>query len=122
MSTAVTSAPSGHISNLEQHACTPSPESPEQSMLARLAEAVLQIPPFVHAYCSSATGLGVHGLLSSVSRSGIQMLLPISLPVGDVVQVTIAHCRAFFGEVLYCVKRSGTFLINIVFSSRHKPE
>jgi hypothetical protein len=96
---------------------------PEQSMfLARLAEAVLQIPPFIQVYCSSATGVGVHGLLKSVCRSGLQILVPASLPLRDVVQVTIANCRAVFGEVLYCVKRSGSYRVGIVFVPRHKPE
>jgi hypothetical protein len=102
---------------------TKRPRLPEQSMFpARLAEAVLQIPPFTQVYCSTAAGLGVHGSLKSVSRSGLQVLVPVSLPLRGVVQVTIAHCRAVFGEVLYCIKRSSIYQMGIVFSSRHRPE
>jgi len=99
-----------------------SPVPPEQSMfLTRLAEAVLQIPPFVQVYCSSATGVAVHGMLKSVSRSGLQVLLPASLPAGDIVQTTIANCRVVFAEVLYCVKRSGGYCVGMVFTYRYKP-
>jgi hypothetical protein len=96
---------------------------PEQSMfLSRLAEAVLQIPPFIQVYCSSTSGVGAYGLLKSVSRSGLLIVIPASLPPQDVVQITIANCRSIIGKVLYCVKRSGTYRVGIVFMSRHKPE
>jgi hypothetical protein len=102
---------------------TQSPVRPEQSMfLTRLAEAVLQIPPFVQVYCASASGVAVYGVLKSVSPSGLQVLLPASLPAGDVVQITIANCRAVFAEVLYCVKRSGGYRVGMVFTYRHTPE
>ena len=102
---------------------TKSPVRPEQSMfLTRLAEAVLQIPPFVQVCCFSATGIVVDGLLKCISRSGLQVLLPAYLPAGDVVQLTIANCRAVFAEVLYCVKRSGGYRVGMVFTHRHKPE
>jgi len=101
---------------------TQSPEIPERSLLAtRLAEAVLRIPPFIHVYCASP-GLRVHGLLRSVSRTGLQVLLPVPLPLGDIVQVSIAHCRAIFGEAFCCIKRSGIYQMDIVFLSRPKPE
>jgi hypothetical protein len=102
---------------------TPSPARPEQSMfLTRLAEAVLQIPPFVHVFCSTAAGVAVDGLLKSVSRDGLQVLLPTFLPTGEVVQITIANCCAVFAEVLYCLKRSGGYRVGMTFTYRHQPE
>jgi hypothetical protein len=103
--------------------CTQDLEIPQQSKLeARLAEAVLRIPPFVQVSCCGPNGQRVDGLLKSISRAGLQVLLPLSLPIGGIVEVTIARCRSIFGEALYCVKRSGIYQIDIVFSSRHKPE
>jgi hypothetical protein len=98
-------------------------EIPEQSTLeVRLAEAVLRIPPFVQVSCCGPNGQRIEGLLKSITRAGLQVLLPISLPIGGIVEVTIAHCRPIFGEALYCVKRSGIYQIDIVFAARHKPE
>ena len=100
-----------------------SPVRPEQSMfLTRLAEAVFQIPPLVQVHCCSATGVAVDGLLKSVSRSGLQVLLPASLPAGDIVQIAIANCRAVFAEVVYCIQRSGGYRVGMVFTYRHKPD
>lgn len=99
------------------------PFRPEQSIfLARLAETVLEIPPSIQVYCSSPGGIGVHGLLKSVSRSGIQVLLPVSMPLRGVVHVTIAQCRSVMGQVLYCMKRNSLYQVCIVFSSRYKPD
>jgi hypothetical protein len=102
---------------------TERPLPPEESkFLGRLAEAVLEIPPFTPVYCSSANGFGVLGLLKSVSRGGLQVLVPLSLPLGDVVQVTIGEGRVVLGKVLYSVRRSTIYQVGIVFSSRHELE
>ena len=96
---------------------------PGQSVfLARLAETVLQIPPLIQIYCSSPTGPGVHGLLKSVSPTGIQVVVPTALPIHGLVRVTIGRCHPLVGEVLYCVKKSNIYHAGIVFSVRHKPE
>jgi hypothetical protein len=122
---ATTVIPSAYrqMTGLDHRVGAESTEIPERSILvARLAEAVLRIPPFIQVSCSSPSGFLVRGLLKSISRTGLQVLLPLSLPIGGIVEVTIAHCRAIFGEALYCVKRSGIYQIDIVFTSRHKPE
>jgi hypothetical protein len=118
-----TTASRTEFSGHDHRADTEQPVVLKQSLfLNRLSASVLQIPPYIHVYCSSATGFGVHGLLKSVSRASIQVLVPSPLPLRGVVQVTISHCRAVFGEVLCCVKRSGAYQVGIVFCSRHKPE
>jgi len=95
----------------------------EQSIfLARLAEAVLRIPPYIQVYCSSPTGLDVHGLLRSVCRTGLQVLVPVSLPLRDILQVTVAHCSAVSGVAVRCVARSSVYQVDIAFSSLHIPE
>jgi hypothetical protein len=123
MPTTVFSSAPGRMAGLHRRVGTQRPEKSEQSTLVpRLADAVLQMPPFIQVHCVSPTGLGMHGLLRSVSRTGVQVLVPVSLPLRDVVEVTISHCRTVFGVVLYCIKRSGMYRMGIAFSSRDKPE
>ena len=123
MATTAISTSCSQMIGVDHQVGTQRPDIPEQSMLAtRLAEAVLRIPPFIQVYCASPTGLRVHGLLRSVSRTGVQVLLPVALPLGGIVQITIAHCRAMFGEAFSRVKRSGVYQMGIVFISRHNPE
>lgn len=76
----------------------------------------------IQVHISGTSGLGVNGLLKSVSRGGLQVLTPIPVPVRSAVLVTIAGCRTVPAEVFYCVKKSSTFQVGIVFSTRHKPE
>jgi hypothetical protein len=99
------------------------PRLREQSaFLARLTEAVLQIPPFIQVCCSSDTGRSAHGFLKAISHGGIQVVLPVSLPLGETVEITIATCRMVLGEVVYCVPHSGAYRVGMVFKSRHKPD
>jgi hypothetical protein len=83
---------------------------------------VVEAPRLIQVYISGTSGLGVHGLLKSVSRGGLQVLTPIPIPVRSTVLVTIAGCCAVRAEVFYCVKKSPVFQVGIVFSTRHKPE
>lgn len=98
-------------------------QSGQQSKLPdRLVEAVLKIPPTIEVRFSSLFGFGAHGLLKSISRSGLQVLSPVSLRRGCLLEITIAHCRAILGEVLYCLKRGKVYQLGIVFCARQKPE
>jgi hypothetical protein len=83
---------------------------------------VIEAPRLIQVYISGASGLGVHGLLKSASRGGLQVLTPIPVPVRSTVLVTITGCCTVPAEVLYCIKKSTAFQLGIVFSTRHKPE
>jgi len=76
----------------------------------------------IQVYLSSTSGLGVHGMIKSISRGGLQILTPIPVPVRSTVLITIAGCCTVPAEVFYCVKKSTVFQVGIVFSTRHKPE
>jgi hypothetical protein len=76
----------------------------------------------IQVYLSGTSGLGIHGVLKSISRGGLQILIPIPVPVRSTVLITIAGCCTVPAEVFYCVKRSKVFQVGIVFSTRHKPE
>jgi hypothetical protein len=73
-------------------------------------------------YVSGTSGLGVHGVLKSISRGGLQVLTPIPVPVRSTVLITIAGCRTVSAEVFYCVRKSSVFQVGIVFATLHKPE
>src|SRR5580658_1876835 len=100
------------------------PQLMEQATLpARLADqVVVETPTFIQVYISSPSGFGMHGLLKSVSRGGLQILTPFAVPLRCELQITIAGCRAVRGEVFYCVKRSKVYQVGIVFSYRHRPD
>jgi hypothetical protein len=83
---------------------------------------VVEAPRLIQVYISGKSGLGIHGLLKSVSRGGLQVLTPIPVPVRSTVLVVIAGCCTVPAEVLYCIKKSTAFQVGIVFSTRHKPE
>jgi hypothetical protein len=82
----------------------------------------VEAPRLNHVYISGTSGLGVHGLLKSISRGGLQVLTPIPVPVRSQVLITITGCCTVPAEVFYCVKKSTAFQIGIVFSTHHKPE
>lgn len=102
------------------------PEPPqliEQKMPPQLAEPEgAEMLRFTQVYITGTSGLGVHGLLKSVSRGGLQVLTPIPVPVRSQVLITITGCCTVPAEVFYCVKKSAAFQVGIVFSTRHKPE
>jgi hypothetical protein len=83
---------------------------------------VVEAPRLIQVYISGASGLGVNGLLKSVSRGGLQVLTPIAVPLRSAVSITIAGCCSVPAEVFYCIKKSPVFQVGIVFSSRHRPE
>jgi hypothetical protein len=83
---------------------------------------VVEAPRLIQAYISGTSGLGICGLLKSVSRGGLQVLTPIPVPVRSTVLVTIVDCCTVAAEVHYCIKKSTAFQLGIVFSTRHKPE
>jgi hypothetical protein len=96
----------------------------EQATLpVRLADlTVVEAPALIHVYISSRTGFGAHGLLISVSRGGFHVLTSLPLPLWGAVEISLAHCRAVLGEVVYCVKRSRTYQVGIIPSSLQKPK
>ncbi len=100
------------------------PQMMEQATLpVRLADpAVIEAPPLIQVYISSPSRFSAHGLLKSVSRAGLQILTPISVPLRSAVQVTIAGCRGARGEVVYCVRRSNVYHVGIVLTSHLRPE
>jgi hypothetical protein len=83
---------------------------------------VVKSSRLIQVYVSGTSGLGVHGVLKSISRGGLQVLTPIPVPVRSAVLITIAGCCTVPAEVFYCVKKSAVFQVGIVFSTRHKPE
>jgi hypothetical protein len=83
---------------------------------------VVEAPRLLQVFISGRSGLGINGLLKSISRGGLQVLTPIPVPVRSAVLVTIAGCCTVPAEVFYCVKKSSAFQVGIVFSTRHKPE
>jgi len=83
---------------------------------------VVKSSRLIQVYLSGPSGLGVHGVLKSISRGGLQILTPIPVPVRSTVLITIAGCCTVPAEVFYCVKRSKAFQVGIVFSTRHKPQ
>jgi hypothetical protein len=96
----------------------------DRSPLADLSPdaAGMHAPQLVHFRIHGPSGFSAHGVLKSASRGGLQVLTPISVPPRCAVQVAIARCRAFPGEVFHCVKKSGVYQVGIVFSSRYKTE
>jgi hypothetical protein len=83
---------------------------------------VVETSRLIQVYISGTSGLGVQGLLKSISRGGLQVLTPIPVPVRSAVLITIAGCCTVPAEVFYCIKKSTCFQVGIVFSTRHKPE
>jgi hypothetical protein len=83
---------------------------------------VVEAPRLIQVYISGTSGLGIHGLLKSVSRGGLQVLTPIPVPVRSSVLITIAGCCTVPAEAFYCVKKSTVFQVGVVFSTRYKPE
>jgi hypothetical protein len=81
-----------------------------------------EAPWLSQVYISGADGLGVHGLLKSISRGGLQALTSIPVPVRTQVLITISGCCTVPAEVFYCVKKTTAYQVGIVFSTRHKPE
>jgi len=96
------------------------PES--ETLLSAEGEAVVQAPTFIQVYISSQSGFGAHGLLKSVSRGGLQVLLPVSIPVRTAVQVTVSGCEAVPADVFYCVKKNTVYQVGMVLRARPKPE
>ena len=80
------------------------------------------VPAYSGLLCLVPSGLGIQGVLKSISRGGLQILTPIPVPVRSTVLITIAGCCTIPAEVFYCVKKSTVFQVGIVFSTRHKPE
>lgn len=96
--------------------------SEARKLLSSHREAVVEAPTFVQVYISGPSGFGAHGLLRSVSRGGLQVLTPISVPVRMAVEVTVSGCEPVSAEVFYCVNKSAVYQVGIVFSTRQKPE
>jgi hypothetical protein len=96
--------------------------TPQTTLPSRFAHHAVEAPRLIRVYISGESGLGVNGLLKSISRGGLQVLTPIPVPVRSAVLVTIAGCCTIPAEVFYCVKKSPAFQVGIVFSTRQKPE
>jgi hypothetical protein len=94
----------------------------QTTLPSRYAHYSVEALRLIQVYISGTSGLGVTGLLKSVSRGGLQVLTPIPVPVRSAVLVTIAGCCTVPAEVFYCVKKSAVFQVGIVLSTRHKPE
>ena len=91
-------------------------------LLSAQGEVVVEAPRFVQAYISGRSGFGTHGLLKSVSRGGLQILIPVSLPVRTAVQVTVSGCEPVLADVFYCVKKNAVYQAGMVLRARPKPE
>jgi hypothetical protein len=87
-----------------------------------LGEAVIEAPRLVQVYVSGRSGFGAHGLLKSVSRGGLQVLVPVPVPVRTAVQVTVSGCEPVAADVFYCVKKNAVYQIGIVLRARLQPE
>lgn len=100
------------------------PEFTEQTTLpSRFAHLkVVEAPRLTQVYISLVSGLGVHGILKSVSRDGIQILTPAPVPIRSAVLINIAGCATVRAEVLYCVKRAMAFQVGMVLYARYKPD
>jgi hypothetical protein len=83
---------------------------------------VVEAPRFVRVYISGRSGFGAHGLLKSLSRGGLQVLVPVSVPVRTTVQVTVSGCEPVSADVFYCVRKNAVYQVGIVLRSRPKPE
>lgn len=92
------------------------------TLLSAQGETVVEAPAFVQVYISGLSGFGAHGLLKSVSRGGLQVLIPVPVPVRTSVQVTVSGCEPVTADVFYCVKKNGVYQAGIVLRARPKPE
>jgi len=90
--------------------------------LSRSPEAVVEAPTFVQVYISGRSGFGAHGILKSVSRGGLQVLLPVPVPVRTAVEVTISGCEPVLADVFYCVRKNAVYQVGMVLRARPKPE
>lgn len=98
------------------------PRPRAETLLSAHSEAVIAAPTFVQVYISGRSGFGAHGLLKSVSRGGLQVLVPVSVPVRTSVQVTVSGCEPVLADVFYCVKKNTVFQVGVVLRARPKPE
>jgi hypothetical protein len=107
-----------------RHPDSPTPQFTALTTLPSHAtyQPVVEPPRLNEVYISGTSGLGVHGLLKSISRGGLQVLTPIPVPVRSTVLITIAGCCTVPAEVFYCVRKSSVFQVGIVFPTRYKPE
>jgi hypothetical protein len=93
-----------------------------EKFLSAYRGTLVEAPTFVQVYLSGRSGFGAHGLLKSISRGGLQVLVPVSVPVRTAVQVTVSGCEPVLADVFYCVKKSTVYQTGIVLRARPKPE
>jgi hypothetical protein len=116
MSTTLTSQPFARLEHRSAVKDRPGP------LLSGRGDAVVEAPRFVQVFVSGRSGFGAHGLLKSLSRGGLQLLVPVSVPVRTTVQVTVSGCEPVAADVFYCVKKNAVYQIGMVLRSRPKPE
>jgi hypothetical protein len=82
----------------------------------------VEAPGLSQIYISNTSGLGVSGLIKSVSSRGLHVLTPVRMPVQRDVMVTVAGCCTLRADVVYCVSKSPGFHAGIVVATYQKPE
>ena len=109
--------------------CNHAPEKDSDQLTAQATLSLLfpghrslEAPWLTRVYISGTAGLGVTGLIKSLSPRGLHVVTPIRVPIQRNVLITIAGCCTVPVDVVYCVKKSPVFHVGIVLLARPKPD